>query len=50
MGMYVQEVGPAGAPTIVLLHGAGVGGWMWRDTIAALSEVHLLVPDMPEQG
>jgi pimeloyl-ACP methyl ester carboxylesterase len=23
---------------------------MWRDTIAALSEVHLLVPDMPEQG
>jgi len=50
MGMYVQEVGPAGAPTIVLLHGAGVGGWMWRDTMAALSEVHLLVPDMPEQG
>ena len=50
MGMYVQEVGPVEAPTIVLLHGAGVGGWMWRDTMAALSEVHLLVPDMPEQG
>jgi pimeloyl-ACP methyl ester carboxylesterase len=50
MGMYVQEVGPAGAPTIVLLHGGGVGGWMWRDTVAALPEVHLLVPDMPEQG
>ncbi|MFA4932192.1 MAG: alpha/beta hydrolase [Caldisericia bacterium] len=50
MGMYVQEVGPARAPTIVLLHGAGVGGWMWRDTMAELSEVHLLVPDMPEQG
>ena len=50
MAMYVQEVGPAEAPTIVLLHGAGVGGWMWRDTMAALSEVHLLVPDMPEQG
>ncbi|HWQ21692.1 MAG TPA: alpha/beta fold hydrolase, partial [Clostridia bacterium] len=48
--MYVQEVGPAGAPTIVLLHGAGVGGWMWRDTIAALPDVHVLVPDMPEQG
>jgi pimeloyl-ACP methyl ester carboxylesterase len=50
MGMHVQEVGPAGAPTIVLLHGAGVGGWMWRDTIVALSEIHLLIPDMPEQG
>ena len=50
MGMYVQEAGPAGAPTIVLLHGAGVGGWMWRDTMATLSEVHLLIPDMPEQG
>jgi pimeloyl-ACP methyl ester carboxylesterase len=50
MGMYVQEVGPAGAPTIVLLHGGGVGGWMWRDTMAAPSEVHLLIPDMPEHG
>lgn len=50
MAMYVQEVGPAGAPTIVLLHGGGVGGWMWRDTMAALSEIHLLVPDMPEHG
>jgi pimeloyl-ACP methyl ester carboxylesterase len=48
--MYVQEAGPAGAPTIVLLHGAGVGGWMWRDTMATLFEVHLLIPDMPEQG
>ena len=48
--MYVREVGPAEVPTIVLLHGGGIGGWMWRDTMATLSEVHLLVPDMPEHG
>jgi pimeloyl-ACP methyl ester carboxylesterase len=51
MTLYTQEFGPANAPTIVLLHGGGVGGWMWKPQIAQLQdEYHLLVPDLPEHG
>ncbi len=51
MALYAQELGPANAPTIVLLHGGGVGGWMWKPQIAQLQdEYHLLVPDLPEHG
>lgn len=51
MKLYVQECGPATAPTLVLLHGGGVGGWMWEKHVAALEgEYHLLVPDLPEHG
>jgi len=48
--MYVDERGPADAPTIVLLHGGGGGGWMWRPQVAGLPGYHLLVPDLPEHG
>lgn len=51
MKLFTQEFGPAGAPTIVFLHGGGVGGWMWKPQIAQLQdEYHLLVPDLPEHG
>ena len=50
MTLYVKEVGPARAPTIVLLHGGGVGGWMWQPQIEQLSDYHLLIPDLPEHG
>ena len=51
MTLYTQEFGPATAPTIVFLHGGGVGGWMWKPQIAQLQdEYHLLVPDLPEHG
>ncbi|HSD82599.1 MAG TPA: alpha/beta hydrolase [Anaerolineae bacterium] len=51
MTLYTQEFGPANAPTIVFLHGGGVGGWMWKPQIAQLKdEYHLLVPDLPEHG
>jgi pimeloyl-ACP methyl ester carboxylesterase len=51
MTLYTQEFGPANAPTIVFVHGGGVGGWMWNPQIAQLqSEYHLLVPDLPEHG
>src|SRR3974390_1946208 len=51
MALYAQEFGPAHAPTIIFLHGGGVGGWMWRPQIAQLqAEYHLLVPDLPEHG
>lgn len=51
MTLYVQEVGPADAPSIVFLHGAGVAGWMWQPQLADLSrDFHCLVPDLPGHG
>jgi pimeloyl-ACP methyl ester carboxylesterase len=50
MSLYVQETGPAGAPTIVFLHGGGGSGWMWQPQVDGLSDYHCLVPDLPEQG
>lgn len=51
MTLHVEEAGPAGAPTIVFLHGGGGAGWMWRPQVEALQQdFHLLVPDLPEQG
>lgn len=49
--LYVLETGPSTAPTLVFLHGGGVGGWMWEPQVSSLSsEYHCLVPDLPEQG
>lgn len=49
--LYFQELGSDDRPTIVLLHGGGVAGWMWRPVAAVLmSDFHLLIPDLPEQG
>jgi pimeloyl-ACP methyl ester carboxylesterase len=49
--LYFTESGTANSSTIVLLHGGGVGGWMWRDVAAILSkDFHCLIPDLPEQG
>lgn len=50
MTLFVQETGPAGAPTIVFLHGGGGAGWMWQPQVDRLSDYHCLVPDLPEQG
>jgi pimeloyl-ACP methyl ester carboxylesterase len=35
---------------VVFLHGAGLGGWMWRPQIAALTQFHCLAPDLPAHG
>ncbi len=49
--LHLTESGPASAPTLVLLHGGGVGGWMWQPHVAALqADYHCLVPDLPEHG
>ncbi|HLA44161.1 MAG TPA: alpha/beta fold hydrolase, partial [Aggregatilineales bacterium] len=51
--MYVYEVGLSSvdAPTIVLIHGAVISGWMWEPQIKHLEhEFHLLIPDLPEHG
>ena len=49
--MHVDESGPADAAPLLLLHGGGVSGWMWRPTIAALrTPVRTIVPDLPGHG
>lgn len=44
----------AGSPTaqpLVLLHGGGVAGWMWRPVLDRLAErFHVIVPDLPGHG
>lgn len=50
MQLYVNEVGPADAPSIVFLHGGGLSGRMWGPQLDRLSEYHCIVPDLPEQG
>ena len=51
MPLYVEEVGPTNASTIVLLHEAGFSGWIWKPQIDRLrNDYHLLIPDLPEHG
>lgn len=45
-----QAFGPQAAPTILFLHGGGVGGWMWQPVIAQFPDYHCLAPDQPEHG
>ncbi|HET6745743.1 MAG TPA: alpha/beta fold hydrolase [Candidatus Limnocylindria bacterium] len=47
---HVRESGEPGAPAVVLLHGAGLSGGMWRDHMARLSAFHCLAPDFPGCG
>jgi pimeloyl-ACP methyl ester carboxylesterase len=49
--LNVTESGPASAPTIVFLHGCGLGGWSWRRSVEAFqADYHCLVPDLPGHG
>lgn len=49
--MHVDSAGDPGGMPVVLLHGAGVAGWMWRPLRAHLPEdLALLVPDLPGHG
>jgi pimeloyl-ACP methyl ester carboxylesterase len=51
MPLHLAEYGPASAPSIVFLHGGGVGGWSWRPQIEEFqADYHCLVPDLPEHG
>jgi pimeloyl-ACP methyl ester carboxylesterase len=51
MSLTFTASGPASAPTILFLHGGGIGGWMWRKQVAAFEgDYHCLVPTLPEQG
>ncbi len=48
--IFVRECGPGHAPTVVLLHGGGISGWMWNRCASLLYDYHCLIPDMPEHG
>jgi len=45
-----EAFGPNNAPTIVFMHGGGVGWWMWLPVIKYLPDYHCLAPDQPEHG
>lgn len=50
MGLYFEERGNKEAPTIVLIHGGGVAGWMWGKQVEYLKDYHCIIPDLPEHG
>ena len=50
LSLSCDAFGPHNAPTIVFLHGGGVGGWMWLPIINHLPDYHCLTPDQPEHG
>lgn len=51
MTLFVAEAGPEEASTVVLLHGVGTSGWMWRKLVHALqAELHVLSVDLPGHG
>lgn len=46
--LWRHETGPSGAPVVLLLHGGGVGAWMWRDQVDALRDTYrVIAPDLP---
>lgn len=49
--IFYREAGPAGAPTVLLLHGFPSSSHMFRNLIPALSDrFHLVAPDYPGFG
>jgi pimeloyl-ACP methyl ester carboxylesterase len=49
--VHVETSGPADAPVILLIHGGGVAGWMWRSQVAQFpSGYQVIVPDLPGHG
>ncbi len=51
LDIFFREAGPAGAPTILLLHGFPTSSHMFRNLITSLAdEFHLVAPDYPGFG
>lgn len=49
--VFYREAGPAGAPTVLLLHGYPTSSHMFRDLIPILSDkYHIIAPDLPGFG
>jgi magnesium chelatase accessory protein len=48
---HVQRLGPAGAPTVLLLHGTGAATHSWRDLAPRLAaSFDVVAPDLPGHG
>ena len=46
--VFYREAGPAGAPTVLLLHGFPTSSHMFRNLIPALADrYHVIAPDYP---
>ena len=50
MDLFVRDSGPAGAPTIVFLHGGRMSGWSWEPVVERMHGYRCLVPDLPQYG
>ncbi|HEY4327805.1 MAG TPA: alpha/beta hydrolase [Mucilaginibacter sp.] len=51
LNIFYRESGPAGAPTILLLHGFPTSSHMYRNLIPLLNEnYHVIAPDLPGFG
>jgi pimeloyl-ACP methyl ester carboxylesterase len=50
MELYFEQHHESQAQTVVLLHGGGLSSKQWTPQIECLSDFHLLIPDLPEQG
>ena len=48
--MYIEEFGPAGAPTVLLLHGAGVKDTFCHQLPQLSGRYHVLLPHLPGAG
>ena len=48
--LHVQYAGNPEGPNLLLLHGGGVAGWMWRGQLDAFSGYRLVIPDLPGHG
>lgn len=46
----LQEYGPAHGEPIVLIHGAGVAGWIFDPQWSGLPLLRFVVPDVPDHG
>ena len=47
---HLYETGPAEAPTLLFLHGAGLSGRAWQPQMHTLTKYHCLAPDLPAHG
>lgn len=48
--MKYLAFGDPARDTIVFLHGGNVAGWMWGEQLSAVTDYHVLVPDLPGFG
>jgi len=51
MALNYIEAGHDNPETIIFLHGAALGGWMWQLQLDNLSDIfHCIAPDLPQHG